>query len=351
LLAEGHGDYVCILDVATGTTLQRIRGHGWYTHQIALSSDASTLVVSGTQVYIWDMKQGKLRHELGGHSGGVYSLALSSDGKTLATASAHAVRFWNMTTGEELWPETGHQEAVTFVALSDDGRLLVSGDTRSAWLWETSSGKLLRRLGGDGTVSRPVALARDGKTLVTFDGEHGTESVPAPRQGLQFWQIDTHNKPVVEPRRKVEVEGHGCVSRSLRSAFSWSYVYKGGYSDVEVRDVSTNKERCTLEKSFCLRSSFGVPDRVITSAPISAASSARSHLPRSRCGRVGCFQLLDRPPRGDELRDLRAVEVLEQCRTAEATAVLKALANGVEGARLTRAAVESLHRTEAGKTR
>ena len=52
----------------------------------------------------------------------------------------------------------------------------------------------------------------------------------------------------------------------------------------------------------------------------------------------------DKPPAGATLRTLRAVAVLERIGSAEAVAVLKELAGGVEGARVTEAAAEALDR-------
>lgn len=55
-------------------------------------------------------------------------------------------------------------------------------------------------------------------------------------------------------------------------------------------------------------------------------------------------RLTERLPRGPELRQLRAIEVLERVATADARRVLDGLAKGVPDARQTRAAQDALHR-------
>jgi hypothetical protein len=55
---------------------------------------------------------------------------------------------------------------------------------------------------------------------------------------------------------------------------------------------------------------------------------------------------MDRPPTSEELRDLRAVDVLEQIGTKEARKLLRALASGATQASLTQAASRALKRLE-----
>jgi RNA polymerase sigma factor (sigma-70 family) len=127
--------------------------------------------------------------------------ALTPDGKTLAVAydavnaggglglrgGLHLVRLWDMLSGKAKHTLDGHQHYVLDMAFSPDGRLLVTaGEMPSqVFVWDTASGKRVAAL-PDGLPIGASALAflRDGRFLATA----------LPKGAIQIWEVATWTK-------------------------------------------------------------------------------------------------------------------------------------------------------------
>jgi uncharacterized caspase-like protein len=110
---------VTLWDVATGTEIGALRGHGKGVTQVAFSRD-DRLLASGSSdntIRIWDVAG---RHELrtlSGHTANIESLAFSPDSRLLASASDDGGTFlWDANTGEHL---------LTLISLDDGGEWMV----------------------------------------------------------------------------------------------------------------------------------------------------------------------------------------------------------------------------------
>jgi WD40 repeat protein/DNA-binding SARP family transcriptional activator len=84
-----HDDTVLLLDAATLTTREELRGHTAPVTTVQFSRDG-TMIASGSddqQVLVWDLDTGSQQDQLRGHSGPVWGLAFSPDDATLYSAS------------------------------------------------------------------------------------------------------------------------------------------------------------------------------------------------------------------------------------------------------------------------
>jgi len=82
-------------------------------------------VGSDRTLRLWETASGKERRRWAVPF--CWSLALTPDGKHLAAASSRVVRLWETATGRELPPLAGHRGEVYAVAFTPDGRRLASG--------------------------------------------------------------------------------------------------------------------------------------------------------------------------------------------------------------------------------
>lgn len=117
------------------------------------------------QVRLWDVASGTLIGDLKGHGKGITEVAFSRDGKLLASGSTdNTIRIWDLANKRELRTLTGHTSNIESIDFSPDGRLLASaGDDGGTFLWDTNSGEHLATLislddGGEWMVVTPQGL-------------------------------------------------------------------------------------------------------------------------------------------------------------------------------------------------
>jgi WD40 repeat protein len=84
-----YDDTVLLLDAATLTTREMLRGHTAPVTTVQFSRDGA-MIASGSddqRILVWDVATGSQRDQLRGHSGSVWSLAFSPNDATLYSAS------------------------------------------------------------------------------------------------------------------------------------------------------------------------------------------------------------------------------------------------------------------------
>ncbi len=143
------------------------------------------------QITLWDVASGTEISSLRGHGKGVTQVAFSNDGRLLASGSSdNTIRIWDMAGRRELRTLAGHTANLESLDFSPDARLLASAaDDGSTFLWDTNTGEHLLTLislddGGEWMVVTPQGL---------FDG-----TPAAWNQILWRYNHDTFNVAPIE---------------------------------------------------------------------------------------------------------------------------------------------------------
>jgi WD40 repeat protein len=139
-------------------------------NEVAFSSDGSLIAVASDDfaARIYNMANGTELAELAGHGDRVNDIAFSRDGSLIATASDDcAARIWHAT-GATPTILKGHTSGVNAVAFSPDGSLIAtaSSDT-TVRVWRTTTGSLLGEL---------IALPGGGNALLLVDGRYRVDN-------------------------------------------------------------------------------------------------------------------------------------------------------------------------------
>ena len=266
-------------------------------------------------VFLWDLTSRRRVREfpVPAGAGWMWSLAISSDGKTLAAAVYDRIVLWELASGQERGRYPGHRDWVRSLAFSPDGRLLASGSMDyTALVWDVTG----RCPDGRWTVrnARPEELERLWADLA---GKEGTRAFRA------LWGLAALGRQSVpflaERLRPVQVD----KDRLAR----WIADLDAG--DYEVRE----KAQRELE-------SLGEAAEGAVRKALEGPLSPEAH----RQAEAIVQGLLGRSCSPEQLQTLRAVEVLEHVGTPESQNVLRSLAGGAAGARLTEEAKTSLQR-------
>jgi WD40 repeat protein len=176
---------VRLWDVATGVERRRLKGHHFTVHGLAFSPDGNTLAATdGTASLLWDAATGKLlrtlapRSEVPGYA--MNAVTFAPDGRTLAMAVDYwqagtrlpdrSVRLWRPGTGREIPRRLGEAGPAACLTFSPDGALLAEGyGDGSVRLVEFATGRTVARLRGhDSGLRTPGDQAVRGVTAVAF---------------------------------------------------------------------------------------------------------------------------------------------------------------------------------------
>jgi WD40 repeat protein len=173
-------------------------------------------------IHLWDLRTGKLTGKLTGVKELVAQLSLSPDGRTLAAVvdgpspgsaewpqrgklpGRETIRIWDLPSGTERLqlrsPERADPEVRAF-AFSPDGKLLASAerDGKVIRLWELANGGQVTWMSGHHGPIEDVAFAPDGKTLASASGDgtvlvwdvfyHPAALSPPPESDRKAWEV------------------------------------------------------------------------------------------------------------------------------------------------------------------
>ncbi len=334
-------DTLRLWDVASGKEIRKITLPQPGTVSIAYSPDGRVIAVENADqtISLWEVASGKERARLGqpiarqpgpmmgggfgGFGGGrgvappmfnAPTVAFSPDGTLLAAKGAgHAVAVWDVLTGKEVGQFKGHDGALSAVAFSADGKTLATGSRDTTVLvWELAALKRAPRLAAALAPKEVAALWGDLVGEDAGKAYHGIlRLAAAPKQAVPF--LGERLKPAVPVDAKT---------------------LQGFLADLDSKNFKT-RDRAT--KELLKLGGLAVP-------ALQKLLAAKPALETQR--RVEA--LLDRLVAGnltaEQLRLMRAVEVLERAGTAEARQVLQALAQGAPGALPTQQAQAALAR-------
>jgi RNA polymerase sigma factor (sigma-70 family) len=401
LVCGGWGDgKVHLLDLASGKEIRRFQAHAEGIWDLCLSHDGKVLATAGMDEFLrlWDPATGRQLQDFGGkQKAAVLHVALTPDGKRLAATSFdHAVRVWDAASGKLV---REHREADNLggLAMSADGKLLAwsgfDGGKPSIRVCDLVTLRPVCRLDGHGDPLGGLAFAPDGRSLL-WGGQFRPElylfEVATGQLRRKFSGHKGHLSCVAcSPSGRLMASGgsDGCVliwgAAGQRQPTAPTPLREADldrlWADLAANDAATAYGAiCTLRASP--RQAVGLLERHLKPAPAVDAKQVAHALrdldsdqfaARERAvkelaqvaegaeatlrqalnampsaeARRHLEQLLDQIEASAAGRRQRALELLEQIDSAESRRLLKALAHGAPGARLTRAAQAALDRS------
>jgi WD40 repeat protein len=205
--------------------------HGEHTLCLAWSPDAQRLAAGGYSglVQVWDVATGTSVLKLRGHKADVWSVAWHPDGRLLMTASLDgAMIFWDATTGSPVRTLRGHTAGLHSAAWSPDGRWLASGsDDQAVRVWPAVASSDVGPLRESRPAARWVAWHPDSRQLASADMDDTLRIV------------DVVEKK--EPRALVQVPGIGLADVSWNPAGDRLAVAANDGS-ITIREAGTGRE-------------------------------------------------------------------------------------------------------------
>jgi RNA polymerase sigma factor (sigma-70 family) len=258
------------------------------------------------RIALFDGRTGKLLRrwsDSGKPANNYERLCFSYDGQLLASSDGNAIHLWETATGKEIRTFRGHRGDIESLMFTHDDRLLASASRDSTVLiWDATGG-------GPSRVTTDAALAQAWKALAGDDAGRADEVVwslaRAPEKSLPFL------KARLRPVQGISTQQLDKLLKDLdsdqfavRETATTELQELGELVEPALRRVLENKP--TVERRRRIESILAKLDAVV--------------------------------PSGDVLRSLRAVRVLGHAGTPEAAKLLRELANGADGASLTRTA-------------
>jgi WD40 repeat protein len=355
-----HNNIGRLWDVAAGRELHTFESGKELRGAVAFSPDGKTLAVpAGASVRLLEVATGKEYRRLRTGRGELRAVLFSPDGKLLAAISGRAIRLWEVATGKELFPpveEYGIQ--IRSGALSPDGKLLAlaaGSFDGTVSLWEMATARRRRKFAGHQGSVDSVAFSADGRTLASggSDGMALVWDVTGLADGcgqrtaaLSLTDLERLWADLADPD----------APRASRAV--WALVQDPGHSLPFLRDrlrpvppadpQQTTRLIAELDSdkfSVRERAAQQLGERAEAAAPTLREALARRPSLETRKRLTEILQRVKaRVPPAEQLRLLRAVEALEHLGTPETEQVLKRLAGGIPGARLSQEAEAALQR-------
>jgi WD40 repeat protein len=330
------------------------------------------------EIRIFDLELRKERGRMLGHDDPVTCLVYSPDGKTLASGSCDGtIRLWEVATGKERDRLLGHHDWVGCLAYSADGTTVASGSCdRTIRLWEVATRKERGRFVGHlGTVNavafcgngRILASGSDDTTALVWDltglirwQEH---SLGGRRKELETWDSllmqSTERKPskVGEHRKELEELWSQLAGDDALKAYKaiWKMVAvpeeSVAFLDKQLHPVVGPNAELVAQMIERLDSddfqrrqeaTLGLARLGELTLPALKRALERSQSLEARRRIKDLLEKLDVPALPDQVRGLRAVEVLAKTGSSGARAVLIRLSKGAEESRITQAAMAAL---------
>jgi hypothetical protein len=295
-------------------------GRGWRPNgvcAVAFAPDGQTLAAGEHEglIRLWDLVTHEERRRFEEKGSPEQALAFSPDGKTLACRGPEqSIRLLEVATGKERGRFVAPGVGIEFLAFAPDGKTLASRNAdKTAFIWD-----LTGRVRG-GQVQPVKLLAEDLESLwaelAGADAAKAYRAVwtlaAAPQQVLPLLQKHLQPAAAIDGQRTARL-----------------------IADLE-SDEFTTREKATAELVKLGRVAVPALRKVLTSQP--------SLETRRRVEQI-LTKLKEGAPPPEQLRALRAVEVLEHTGTAEARRLLATLAKGAPEAQLTQEAKASLER-------
>jgi WD40 repeat protein len=370
-LAQPFGQVVYLFDAASGKEIRPIPAAEEGVSYLAFGPDSRTLVVvcaDGT-VQIRDVTEGAKREPLPAEGNAVRrnrfglvgrdSFALSPDGKRLARVQPNGSPVLMELATRQIapLPETRANGVRVFVFSSDNRTLAWVGSRDSTiHLMEVASGQERRKLTGHRGAVESLTFSRDGRLLIS-GSQDSTALVwdligpAASDEKLDQCWVDLAGKQADRAYQAMQK-----LMRTPNQAVAELGKHLRPIPNVDAAEVARLIADLDSEQFTVRQKARDALAQLGERAEPSLREAAKGELSLEARKRVE--ELLDSIKAGmmkpQSLRQVRAVEVLEQIGSDDARDMLKTLAKGMPTARLTREANAALERLakakEAGKS-
>ncbi len=231
------------------------------------------------------------------------------------------------------------------MAFSQDGQLLASSEGSDIHLWEVATGKEIRTFRGHRGEINSLSFSGYGHRLASTSWD----------STVLIW--DLAGPPTSEDAEKCWADLAGQDARRAQEAI-WKLARDPGKSLPLLRDrlhpmKPVNREHLERLIKDLDSDQFAVREKAtaelqklgeLAEPALRRIVEGKPTLEQRRRIEPILAELESKPPSGEMLRSLRAVRVLEYAGTVEARRLLRELATGAEGARLTQQAQAALTR-------
>ncbi len=371
---------VRLWDVRSGRQPRSLEAKQGRVSAVAFSPNDALLATAGRDdptIHLWDPRTGReIRHLQSaddpssalGCSEGVAALAFSPDGQTLAAISFYEyvivlegqkddgqgrmLRLWEVSTGKERYAIRQRRNEITSAAFSPDGRTLILGrDDGDVLLWDALHGIAVRRLHGHADSVLAVACAGGSPTILSGSadttallwGSAALARQPVGKENnLTLAEIESHWKDLAS----LDMPRAYAALRTLADDAPHSVPFlRRHLQPIRVDEQELHRWIAALDDdAFATReqASKGLEQAGSAAEPLlRAALKEKPSLEK----RIRLQRLLDvlEHPSADAVRQARAVEILLHAATPPARQLLRTLAQGSPGHRLTRQAQAALH--------
>jgi dipeptidyl aminopeptidase/acylaminoacyl peptidase len=363
LVSGSYDGSVRVWDLVSGKSRVLVAGPGPTTYGISIGGAGQLVAVGradGT-VGVWSLDTGRLVRSLDKTQGNVWWLAFAPDGRTLAVADqtgSDAASLWEVATGRQRTTLGGLTNSVS-LAFAPDGRTVATGaQDGKVLIWETATGSERCRLGSHTRTVPAVTFSPDGKTVasVSQDGTLRLWKVAGPGPSVAGRKLAPEEMSAfwTDLAREDGPRAYRAITALAGTPEQALALFRGHLQPA--RPAQRDHDLRRVPRLIAELDSDSFPVREHASEELArlgdqAGPFLRQALEESPSLEVRrrLLLLLERvegPPRpsGEELRALRAVEVLEKIGTPEAWRLLDGLAQGDPSAALTREARATLDR-------
>jgi WD40 repeat protein len=316
---------------------------------LALSAEYRGLRATGG-VSVWEVATRRVRYDFQAQTVRA-PVAFSLDGSEFAFPNPHgAVDIREAQTGRLRQAIPFPWSDLAGLCWSPDGRLLAGAYAETILVWEVRSGRIRCRFRGHAGAITCLAFAPDGKAVAS--GSCDTTGLVWDVTGVRSGLPPLSRSGVEEEWRNLSSADAGVAHRAI-----WRLIAAPEQSlpllRAKVKPVTINEGHIARLVSALESDRFREreeADRKLAdlgelAEPALRATARNSGSAEARRRADRLLDQIDRAtPTSDELRLLRAVEILEYIANAEARRILERLATGVPQSRTTRDAKASLVR-------